>query len=884
MIFCMERSAASYDGEEKNGIDPLTSFLDEIATLAVMFRDGHVIFANRNFIQYLGKDDIVGMDEKSVLSAIAPGDAELPELLERIQKTGQARPRLVKILDKDGKRHEHIVFPRYFLIAPGEYATVFVFIDPEKFWDLETSLAGRPQRFMAILDSLREWVWEIDSECNFIYSNKASESFLGISPADLIGKNINDVLSGPDTEKLIRELVRSFPSDKEYITSHMKYRGKDRKPRYLQIDVFPVFSDDGIFAGFRGVSRDITKEYLSEQRLKISYKKYKTLFEGANDAIFLMSNHVFRDCNGKTLEMFGCAREDIIGRYPWDFSPERQPDGRDSKEKAIEMMENALKEPQRFYWKHRKKDGALFDVEVSLNKLDMGSKDKLLQAIVRDVSEKLAYEERLKETMLKFKTLFEQDPDIRVATDPSMRILDINEAALKLANLKREDAIGKKLDEILPEHIARDSREMLNQVIMAKECIQREYHLRFGDQDRWQEIAISPIIGADGNVNYIMGSVRDITARKLAELALKEQKDKLQLIQDNIDFGVLVIDRNYNIVEMNKQIMRWSPDVKLGQHCKVAFEHCKFATKEAHACPGEMVFETKEPLHMPLEIICDGRTRFLEFRCIPIFDANNEVQYVMEIIDDVTEKNLINWQLNQMRKRAELYVDLMGHDIVNCLTPVNCYIDMLLNNLTLGDEHRELMRLIFEQLSKISALIRNVRTLSETEKLLDYLELQNLKEVIDSAERDAMTLFPWRSIKMRHSFPREKCVVKAHRFLANGLANVYHNAIKADTHDEVEIDTEISKTKTESGEYYLIRINDRGHGIPDELKEKLFSKELTNLESMYEHPSTRTSRGFGLHIVKMIVNLSGGSIQIEDRVPGDFAQGASFLIRLPVKS
>ena len=68
----MERAAALDDGEEKGGIDPLTSFLDEIATLAVMFRDGRVTFANRNLIQYLGRDDVVGMDEKSFLSVIAP--------------------------------------------------------------------------------------------------------------------------------------------------------------------------------------------------------------------------------------------------------------------------------------------------------------------------------------------------------------------------------------------------------------------------------------------------------------------------------------------------------------------------------------------------------------------------------------------------------------------------------------------------------------------------------------------------------------------------------------------------------------------------------------------------------------------------------------------
>ncbi len=55
---------------------------------------------------------------------------------------------------------------------------------------------------------------------------------------------------------------------------------------------------------------------------------YRTLFESAEDAIFIMDGDLFVECNPKTLEMFNCKREDIINQVPCKFSPEIQPDGR----------------------------------------------------------------------------------------------------------------------------------------------------------------------------------------------------------------------------------------------------------------------------------------------------------------------------------------------------------------------------------------------------------------------------------------------------------------------------------------------------------------------------------------------------------------------------
>jgi len=139
--------------------------------------------------------------------------------------------------------------------------------------------------------------------------------------------------------------------------------------------------------------RNILRQTIQEHRL--SEEKYKALFSQANDAIFLMDHETFIDCNDKTLEMFKCKREEIIGHPPYDYSPKKQPDGKSSKEKALRLI-NLCHEgkPQRFYWQHSRKDGSVFDAEVSLNNLTMDGKP-YIQAIVRDISERVRAEREM---------------------------------------------------------------------------------------------------------------------------------------------------------------------------------------------------------------------------------------------------------------------------------------------------------------------------------------------------------------------------------------------------------------------------------------------------------------------------------------------------------
>jgi PAS domain S-box-containing protein/putative nucleotidyltransferase with HDIG domain len=135
------------------------------------------------------------------------------------------------------------------------------------------------------------------------------------------------------------------------------------------------------------------------EALRDSESKYKALYEYANDAIFLIKGEQFVECNTKTSNMFGCAKEEILGHNPLEFLPPCQPNGKNSTEEVHEKGSLALSgKPQFFEWKHRRHDGTLFDAEVSFNRVDVGD-EIFLQAIVRDITDRKLAEKKLEGTL-----------------------------------------------------------------------------------------------------------------------------------------------------------------------------------------------------------------------------------------------------------------------------------------------------------------------------------------------------------------------------------------------------------------------------------------------------------------------------------------------------
>jgi PAS domain S-box-containing protein len=261
-----------------------------------------------------------------------------------------------------------------------------------------------------------------------------------------------------------------------------------------------------------------------------SESRFHNLFENANDAIFLMKEDVFVDCNLKTTEIFGCSKEHIIGMTPVMFSPRLQPDGSDSKENATGKINAALKgSPQRFEWQHNKLDGSLFDAEVSLNSIELNGQFFLL-AIVRDVTQKKKTVNALIESERKVRAIFDLSLPFLGLLSAEGNLIEANRTSLEFAGIQLADVYGKPFWEtpwwshstLLQERVrsaidaARNGREVQFEAI----------HLAQNGAEHYFIFTLTPVFDEHGKVVLLIPNAFDITARRKAEEALIKSEEK----------------------------------------------------------------------------------------------------------------------------------------------------------------------------------------------------------------------------------------------------------------------------------------------------------------------------------------------------------------------
>ena len=235
-----------------------------------------------------------------------------------------------------------------------------------------------------------------------LYINQRAAELLGISSEDVIGRTIEDFYDKPGERGLLLQQLHRTGAVRDCEVRLKNTEGK-RIWALLSANKTYYNNQKAVFVSIN----DITKRKLALDRLRESEVRYRTLFDNANDAALLVRNDVFIDCNPKALTIFGCARKDFVGKSVCTFSPPLQPDGLDSKKKSLEKLTAALAgRPQYFEWTHRRHDGSLFEAEVGLNHIEIEG-ETLVQAIVRDVTERKRSEKALQESEEKYRSVVE---------------------------------------------------------------------------------------------------------------------------------------------------------------------------------------------------------------------------------------------------------------------------------------------------------------------------------------------------------------------------------------------------------------------------------------------------------------------------------------------
>ena len=261
---------------------------------------------------------------------------------------------------------------------------------------LETS----ESRYRQLVDGSLDPILNL-TEGRLSFVNPAFQRFVGISRERACAGDFRylDLLVAED-RGILGAYLQKVERD-ERPDHHLEFRVLDGEGRHRLVEATMTHlrtPDEGILV--QGLLRDITERREVEQVLRDSEEKYRTLFESANDAIFLARvdrrGARFVDCNTQTQMMFGCTRDDIIGHSPVEFSPSRQPDGASSMERMKDIIDAAQEGiPQFFEWTHSRLDGTDFDTEVTINLTTIDDED-YLQAIVRDITERKRFEAELR--------------------------------------------------------------------------------------------------------------------------------------------------------------------------------------------------------------------------------------------------------------------------------------------------------------------------------------------------------------------------------------------------------------------------------------------------------------------------------------------------------
>jgi len=293
----------------------------------------------------------------------------------------------------------------------------------------------------------------------------------------------------------------------------------------------------------------------SMESLKESEGRYRTLFENANDAIFLMKEDRFIDCNSQTLRMFGCTRDDIINQPPFKFSPAIQPDGSGSKEKALEKIYAALfGYPQRFEWQHCRLDGTPLYTEVNLNRVELGGKT-FVQAIVRDVSGRKMAEVALRRSEEKYRSIFENAVDGMFQSTPDGRYLSANPSLAKMYGYDSPEEIITAITDLRKKYVNPEDRDRLKASIEENGYVEgfETQMFRKDGAKMWVSMTARAVRDESGKIVCYEGTSEDITTRKEMEQLLKSERETFYGILQKAPYGTALIDRDGHYLFINPE-------------------------------------------------------------------------------------------------------------------------------------------------------------------------------------------------------------------------------------------------------------------------------------------------------------------------------------------
>jgi len=774
------------------------------------------------------------------------------------------------------------------------------------------------QHLGSIMDLQTDLICRFTPDGTLTFANNALCVFFNQTRKDMLGRTIYELIPHEDLETFKKNLA-SLDKQTPFGTTELRINIPGQDTIWLQWHNRALFDEHGILVEFQAEGRNITSQILTEENLIEALDKYWAIFQSSNDAIMLIDENGYIDCNDTTLSIFGpITKEQFLQMHPSDLSPLEQPDGKSSKDAARKHIQIAMEQGvDRFRWMHMRTDKTVFPADVLLNRFESKG-TKLIAAVVRDISEQEQTAEALKKSQDKYRFLVENINDALFSVDNQGSITYISPAIQAIIGYAPEELIGKHFLEIIyPE----DKNALIQRFdkLLSGVIVPMEYRLVTKNNDiRWIRSFSRPVY-QKGKATGITGVITDITKRKQAEQALHEAYDdlefivekrtselrtinekllkeisnrkkaqvaltksrkqyrqkveELQVVLDSITDNITLQDHDLKILLANKAAadsLKLMPNELIGKKC---FELWHNRPDACEDCPVVQTFNTNTIKDGTMQT-SDGK--HWEIRAFPLQDENGKVRGVIEIARNVTEKKKLEEEL-QKREMFDSLDRLAGgiaHDFNNILTAIIGNIS--LSKMLIASDNK-----IYARLSDVEKASLRAKELAQ--QLLTFskggMPIKK-KTTISGLLVDTCT-FALRGSNIKAEFSAEDTLWPLEideGQIAQVIHNIIINAVEAMPQGgTIRVGTKnVTVNKDDSlplskGRYVKISFHDEGVGIDKGVLGKIFDPFFSTKEG---------GSGLGLAISYSIVKKHSGHITAVSS-PN---QGSSFFIYLPASS
>ncbi len=517
---------------------------------------GAIIDANPVFCEWMGYplDELIGKKTTELDIWINPRERE--EIVSQVKRDSEVINKEVSLRIKDGKVHE-CTFSARFITLRGKKLLFTQAHDVSDMYILQRHLKESEAHLAQAQEIAHLGSWTYNPETREITWTLETFQIFGRAPD----------LGEPDFEELVSQI---HPSNREDFIATVKRTLQDRTAFEKEWNIMlpsgeirviktvgQVTSSDETITGLIGTVLDITDQSRAEEALQESREMYRQLFEAESDAILLVDNATgdIMQANESATDMYGYSREELLMMRNTDLSVEPEKTEQFTKQTPVNA-DVVIAIPLRW---HRKKDGALFPVEITARFFEFSGRSVHLAAI-RDITTRLQLEQQLQESrdlLIATENLaqvggFEYDVSEQMLTwtDETYRIHGLDPGAAAPGST---DLISTSLSCYDP-----DDRPVIEAAFY--QCIREgipyklEFPLTTYQGNRiWIQTTARPI-EEDGEIKRIIGNILDITERKHTEEALLQVNKKLDLLTNitrhDINNTLTILSGSVEIAEM----------------------------------------------------------------------------------------------------------------------------------------------------------------------------------------------------------------------------------------------------------------------------------------------------------------------------------------------